>query len=78
MTHLPMDGDAYRVLATPFPQNQEKQAVEYCKEFRILDLSKGKSVCGPQEPFFTTLTSSHVGHYYLSHTTDSFEHTTSG
>lgn len=50
-----MDGDAYSLLATPFPQNQEKQAVEYCKEFRILDLSKGKTVCGPQEPFLTNI-----------------------
>lgn len=73
-----MDGDAYRVLAIPFPQNQEKQAAKYCKELKILDLSKGKTVCGPQQPFFTTLAPSHVGHYHLSHTTDSFEHPFSG
>lgn len=59
-----MDGDTYRVLAIPCPQNQEKQAVEYCKEFRILHLSKGETVCGPEEPVFTTLVPSHVGHYY--------------
>lgn len=70
-------GQRCRVFVTSF-HKENKQKDEYCKEFRILDLSKGKQSVGHRNFSSPTVALSYSGHYYLTDPTNSSEHLPQG